>query len=239
MLEINNINVSYGKVEVIKDVSLRVNEGEIVSIIGANGAGKTTIMNTISGLLKPTSGTIMFEGSDISTQKYRADKIVKCGLTMCPQGRQIFPFHTVHQNLLLGGYLINRDKKRLNEQLKKSYEMFPILEERSKQYAGTLSGGEQQMLAIARAMMIEPKLLLLDEPSAGLAPVYVKGVFEMAKRLAEMGTTILLVEQMANMALKISDRAYVLETGKIILEGTGEEVKNNPKVIESYLGGKK
>lgn len=237
MLKVNDIRVSYGKVEVIKGVSFDIDAGEILVIIGANGAGKTTIMKTITGLLKPSQGSITFE--ETSIHGLTAEKIVALGISMCPEGRQVFPQHTVYENLLLGGYLIRRDRKKLQKRIAYMYELFPILKEREKQYAGTLSGGEQQMLAIARAMMIEPKLLLLDEPSAGLAPIYVANVFEMIKKLSNEGTTILLVEQMANMALKIADRAYVLETGRITLGGPANEVMKNPKVVESYLGSKK
>ncbi|TGE37658.1 ABC transporter ATP-binding protein [Desulfosporosinus fructosivorans] len=237
MLKVNNINVSYGKVEVIKQVSFEVNQGEVVVIIGANGAGKTTIMKTVTGLLNPTQGEISFE--DHNTSRLSAEKIVKLGISMCPEGRQVFPQHTVYENLVLGGYLIRRDKPIFQKNIEHMYSLFPILKERSKQFAGTLSGGEQQMLAIARAMMSNPKLLLLDEPSAGLAPIYVKGIFEMIKTLANQGTTILLVEQMANMALKLANRAYVLETGHIALEGAAADIMTNSKVVESYLGSKK
>lgn len=237
MLIVNNINVSYGKVAVIKQVSFEVNQGEIIVIIGANGAGKTTIMKTVTGLLKPTQGEITFEGNN--TSQLAAEKIVKSGITMCPEGRQVFPQHTVYENLVLGGYLVRKDKPAFQKNIQHMYELFPILKERSKQFAGTLSGGEQQMLAIARAMMSNPKLLLLDEPSAGLAPIYVKGIFDMIKKLANEGTTILLVEQMANMALKIANRAYVLETGRIALEGLASDILTNAKVVESYLGSKK
>ncbi len=237
MLIVNNINVSYGKVAVIKQVSFEVNQGEIIVIIGANGAGKTTIMKTVTGLLKPTQGEITFEGNN--TSLLAAEKIVKLGITMCPEGRQVFPQHTVYENLVLGGYLVRKDKPSFQKNIQHMYELFPILQERSKQFAGTLSGGEQQMLAIARAMMSNPKLLLLDEPSAGLAPIYVKGIFDMIKKLANEGTTILLVEQMANMALKIANRAYVLETGRIALEGQASDILTNAKVVESYLGSKK
>ncbi|MDQ7094610.1 ABC transporter ATP-binding protein [Desulfosporosinus sp. PR] len=237
MLKVNNINVSYGKVEIIKQVSFEVNQGEVVVIIGANGAGKTTIMKTVTGLLKPTQGEITFEGRTIS--RTPAEKIVKLGLAMCPEGRQVFPQHTVYENLVLGGYLVRRDKQKFLKSIEQMYDLFPILQERSQQFAGTLSGGEQQMLAIARAMMSRPKLLLLDEPSAGLAPIYVKSIFDMLQKLSEQGTTILLVEQMANMALKVADRAYVLETGRIALGGEAAEIRNDPKVVESYLGAKK
>lgn len=236
MLAVSNIFVSYGKKEVIKDVSFAVQPGEIVVLIGANGAGKTTIMRTISGLLKPTKGAIHFLGQDIALLP--AEKIVAAGIAMCPEGRQVFPQHTVYENLVLGGYLIRKDKALFQDRIKNMYAKFPILEERAGQRAGTLSGGEQQMLAIARAMMSGPKLLLLDEPSAGLAPLYVKAVFEMVEKLSGEGVTILLVEQMANIALKIAHRAYVLETGRITIGDTADKVRQDPRVIESYLGGK-
>jgi len=239
MLEINDIHISYGKVEVIKGVSLRVDQGEVVVIIGANGAGKSTILKTITGLIRPTSGQVIFGENEISSKKVAPEKIVGMGLAMCPEGRQVFPQHTVYQNLILGGYIIRHNNALVQERVQEMYNMFPILEKRSTQLAGTLSGGEQQMLAIARAMMSGPKLLLLDEPSAGLAPVYVKAVFDMIERLAKAGTTILLVEQMANMALEIANRAYVLETGKITINGTGEQLRNDPRIIESYLGSKR
>lgn len=237
MLKVQEIRVSYDKVEVIKKVSFNIDKGKIVVIIGANGAGKTTIMRTITGLLKPTQGSISFE--DKLIHGMAAEKIVSLGISMCPEGRQVFPQLTVYDNLLLGGFLIRRNKKLLQKRIAHMYELFPILKERESQFAGTLSGGEQQMLAIARAMITQPKLLLLDEPSAGLAPIYVASVFEMIEKLAQEGTTILLVEQMANMALKIADWAYVLETGNITLGGAANEILNNPKVVESYLGAKK
>lgn len=237
MLEIKSIRVSYGKVEVIKNVSFNIEKGEVVVIIGANGAGKTTIMKTITGLMKPGSGSIVFKGQDIS--KISAEKIVAAGITMCPEGRQVFPQHTVNENLKLGAYLIRHNRKLVQERMEKMYELFPILKERQQQLAGTLSGGEQQMLAIARAMMVNPELLLLDEPSAGLAPIYVKNTFDMIKKLSERGTTILLVEQMAQMALGVADRAYVLETGRIVISGSAQEIMHDPRVEESYLGQKK
>lgn len=237
MLEINDIKVSYGKVEVIKNVSFGIEKGEVVVIIGANGAGKTTIMKTVTGLMKPSSGSIVFKGQDIS--KISAERIVAAGITMCPEGRQVFPQHTVNENLKLGAYLIRHNRKLVQERMEKMYELFPILKERQQQFAGTLSGGEQQMLAIARAMMVNPELLLLDEPSAGLAPIYVKNTFDMIKKLSERGTTILLVEQMAKMALGVADRAYVLETGRIVVSGSAQEIMHDPRVEESYLGQKK
>ena len=237
MLDIKDIRVSYDKIEVIKGVSFRIEKGEIVVIIGANGAGKSTIMKTITGLIKPTGGQILFKDADIT--RLSAERIVSAGITMCPEGRQVFPQHTVYQNLILGAYLIRRNAKTVQQRIEQMYELFPILQERKDQPAGTLSGGEQQMLAIARAMMINPDLLLLDEPSAGLAPIYVKNIFQMIKHLSEQGTTILLVEQMAKMALSIADRAYVLETGRIVISGNAQEVIHDPRVEESYLGQKK
>ncbi|MEE9934268.1 MAG: ABC transporter ATP-binding protein [Deltaproteobacteria bacterium] len=237
MLDIKDIRVSYDKIEVIKGVSFRIEKGEIVVIIGANGAGKSTIMKTITGLIKPTGGQILFKDADIT--RLSAERIVSAGITMCPEGRQVFPQHTVYQNLILGAYLIRRNAKTVQQRIEQMYELFPILQERKDQPAGTLSGGEQQMLAIARAMMINPDLLLLDEPSAGLAPIYVKNIFQMIKHLSEQGTTILLVEQMAKMALSIADRAYVLETGRIVISGNAQEVMHDPRVEESYLGQKK
>ena len=237
MLEIRKLCKYFGDLEVLQDINISVEKGEVVVIIGANGAGKTTIMKTVTGLLKPAQGEITFADRNIS--RLPAEKIVKLGLAMCPEGRQVFPQHTVYENLVLGGYLVRKDKSTFLRNIEQMYDLFPILKERSKQFAGTLSGGEQQMLAIARAMMSNPKLLLLDEPSAGLAPIYVKSIFDMLQKLSEQGTTILLVEQMANMALKIADRAYVLETGRIALGGDAAEIRNDPKVVESYLGTKK
>jgi len=235
MLTLKDIHIGYGKIEVIKGVSLSVNKGELDVIIGSNGAGKTTILKTISGLLKPISGEIMFKNRNISN--IPTENRVKLGITMCPQGSWVFPYHTVYQNLLLGGYLIKKNKEKFRDRINEMYKIFPILKERSNQLAGSLSGGEQQMLAIARSLMIEPDLLLLDEPSAGLAPKYVAKIFELISHLAKSKiTTILLVEQLAKKALKIADRAYVLETGKIMMEGTGEELLDNDKVIKSYLG---
>ena len=237
MLDIKDIRVSYDKIEVIKGVSFKIEKGEIVVIIGANGAGKSTIMKTITGLVKPTGGQILFKDTDIA--RLSAEKIVAAGITMCPEGRQVFPQHTVYQNLILGAYLIRRNRKGVQTRIEQMYQLFPILLERKDQPAGTLSGGEQQMLAIARAMMISPDLLLLDEPSAGLAPIYVKNIFQMIKHLSKQGTTILLVEQMAKLALSIADRAYVLETGRIVISGNAHEVMHDPRVEESYLGQKK
>lgn len=234
MLEIKNLNVYYGVINALKDISISVNEGEIVTLIGANGAGKTTTLRTISGLVKPKSGTITFNGENISD--ISAQEIVKRGLSHVPEGRHVFADMTVLENLELGAYL-RRDKKNLKEDMSKVFFRFPVLERRLKQNAGTLSGGEQQMLAIGRALMSRPKLMLMDEPSMGLAPLLVKEIFSIIKDINEQGTTILLVEQNAHMALSIAHRAYVLETGAIVLKGTGEELSQSEEIKKAYLGG--
>ena len=239
MLSMENINVCYGKVQVIYNVSIKVKEKETVVIVGANGAGKTTIMNTITGIITPASGRIVFNDKTISANNCSIQEITQRGIRMCPQGRMVFPWVSVHKNLELGAYLLRKDRNLFNERIEAMYEMFPRLKERTNQQAGTLSGGEQQMLAIARAVVVKPKLLLLDEPSAGLAPLLIEEVFRLINELKSQGTTILLVEQMANLALQIADRAYVLETGEITMEGSGEDVRNDPAIIESYLGKKK
>jgi len=232
MLEIKDLHVSYGMIEAVKGVNFYLNDGEIVSLIGANGAGKTTIMHTISGLIKPTIGEILLDGEDIS--KISAENIVKKHLVQVPEGRRIFQEQTVLENIKLGAFLRKDD---LSNDIEEIYELFPILKQRSKQLAGTLSGGEQQMLAIARALMSKPKILLLDEPSMGLSPLLVKEIFNIIKEINQKGTTILLVEQNAKMALSITNRAYVLETGEIVLSGTGEELINSSKIKKAYLGG--
>ena len=237
MLRLVNINSYYGLVHVLKNVSLHVGQGEIVTLIGANGAGKTTLLRSISGLQPVRSGTLTFQNTDIS--KMAADKIVKLGLSHVPEGRQIFRPMTVYENLELGGYLIYRSagKKALKETIEEQFKMFPILKNRKDQFAGTLSGGEQQMLSIAMALMIKPKLLLLDEPSMGLAPMIVKDIFNVITRLRdETGLTVLLVEQNAQAALKIADRGYVVETGKIIIEEKREALLLNQEVKRAYLG---
>ena len=234
MLKIQDLKVSYGMIEAIQGVSFEINDGEIVALIGANGAGKTTIMHTISGLLKPQSGTIYLDDVDIT--KIAADKIVKLGLAQVPERRRVFSEQTVEENLELGAYT-RKDTKEINETMEKVYTSFPRLKERRKQLAGTLSGGEQQMLAMGRALMAKPKLMLLDEPSMGLAPILVKEIFSIIKEINAQGTTVLLVEQNAKMALSIAHRAYVLETGKIVLSGTGEELINSPEIQKAYLGG--
>lgn len=234
MLEVKNLNVHYGVIHALKDVSLEVNENEIVALIGANGAGKTTLLHTLSGIIRATSGEILFEGKDIA--KAKARNIVQSGITQVPEGRRIFPGMSVYENLMMGAYL-RKDKAAIKADLEKIYERFPILKERSSQDASTLSGGEQQMLAMGRALMAKPKILLLDEPSMGLAPILVKEIFKIIEDIHAQGTTVLLVEQNARMALSIADRAYVLETGKIVLSGTGEELSNSEEIQKAYLGG--
>lgn len=234
MLEIKDLNVHYGVIHALKDVSLVVNEKEIVSLIGANGAGKTTLLHTISGILKATSGEILFEGADLT--KTKSKNIVLKGITQVPEGRRIFPGLSVYENLLVGAYL-RKDKAEIKKDLEKVYERFPILKERSSQDASTLSGGEQQMLAMGRALMAKPKILLLDEPSMGLAPILVKEIFKIIEDIHKQGTTVLLVEQNARMALSIADRAYVLENGKIVLSGTGKELSESEEIQKAYLGG--
>lgn len=233
MLSVENINVYYGSIHAIKNVSFEVNEGEIVTLIGANGAGKSTTLNTVAGLLKPKTGTVTFEGKVIS--HLSANSIVPLGLALCPEGRRIFQQMTVRENLEMGGY--TRSAEENAKTIEEMFERFPRLKERRKQVAGTLSGGEQQMLAMSRAMMSRPKLLMLDEPSMGLAPILVDQVFDIIKELHKAGTTILLVEQNARKALQIADRAYVLETGGITLSGTGAELASSDEVRKAYLGG--
>lgn len=233
LLNVKNINVYYGVIQAIKDVSFEVNEGEIVALIGANGAGKTSIMKTISGLIHSQGGAIEFDGKDIS--KLSAHKIPGLGLVQVPEGRRVFTEMTVLENLEMGAFL-RKDKDGIQEDLEKIYQRFPRLKERKNQLAGTLSGGEQQMLAMGRALMAKPKLLLLDEPSMGLSPILVSEIFDIIKKINADGVTVLLVEQNANKALSIANRAYVLETGKITISGDAKEVANNPKVREAYLG---
>ena len=233
MLKVEKLNVHYGVIHALKDVSMEVKEGEIVSLIGANGAGKTTLLQTISGLLKKTSGEVVFLGK--SMNKVSAKNIVKEGITQVPEGRHIFSGMSVYENLLMGAYL-RKDKDGIKADLQDIYQRFPILEKRSSQDASTLSGGEQQMLAMGRALMARPKILL-DEPSMGLAPILVKEIFNIIKDINEKGTTVLLVEQNAKMALSIADRAYVMETGNIVMTGTGAELVNSPEIQKAYLGG--
>ena len=232
LLEVNDINVYYGAIHAIKGISFEVNEGEIVTLIGANGAGKSTTLNTVSGLLRSKTGSIHFLGEDIG--KVPAHKLVERGLSQVPEGRRVFLQMTVQENLEMGAF--TEKASSIASNLEKVYEQFPRLKERYKQVAGTLSGGEQQMLAMGRALMSSPKLLMLDEPSMGLAPILVEQIFEIIKRLHEAGTTILLVEQNAQMALSIADRAYVLETGKISLSGPASELLHNDSVRKAYLG---
>ncbi|HFU4054717.1 TPA: ABC transporter ATP-binding protein [Streptococcus suis] len=234
MLEVKNLSVNYGVIEAVKDVSFEVNEGEVVTLIGANGAGKTSILRTISGLVRPSAGTISFLGNEI--QKVPARKIVADGLSQVPEGRHVFAGLTVMENLEMGAFLRNnREENQAN--LKKIFARFPRLEERKNQDAATLSGGEQQMLAMGRALMSQPKLLLLDEPSMGLAPIFIQEIFDIIQDIQKQGTTVLLIEQNANKALAIADRGYVLETGKVVLTGTGKELLTSEEVKKAYLGG--
>ena len=232
LLKIEDIHVFYGAIHAIKGISFEVNEDEIVTLIGANGAGKSTTLNTIAGLLKPRSGKISFDGKDLSA--IHTHKIVSHGMALCPEGRRIFQQMTVRENLEMGGY--TRPKTEIPASLDEMFQRFPRLKEREKQIAGTLSGGEQQMLAMARALMSKPKLLMLDEPSMGLAPILVEQIFDIIKELHAAGVTILLVEQNAQMALSVADRAYVLETGKISMEGPADELLHNDAVRKAYLG---
>ncbi|MCU9593503.1 ABC transporter ATP-binding protein [Caldibacillus thermolactis] len=234
MLKVENINVYYDAIHALKDVSLEVKEGEIVTLIGANGAGKSTLLKTLSGLIRPKNGTIEYEGKSIVKRKVQA--IVKAGISHVPEGRRVFPTMSVTENLELGAFL-RRDKKAIQKDIEHVFELFPRLYERRKQSAGTLSGGEQQMLAIGRGLMAKPKLLLLDEPSMGLAPLLVKQIFNIIEMINKEGTTILLVEQNANMALSIAHRAYVIETGSVVLSGDAKELQTSALVKEAYLGG--
>ena len=233
MLKVEDLHVYYGSIHAIKGISFEVNEGEIVTLIGANGAGKSTTLNTITGLLKPRSGSVTFEGNNIVGVP--AHKIVSHGLALCPEGRRVFLQMTVQENLEMGGY--TRDPKEIPASLEDVYQRFPRLKERYKQTAGTLSGGEQQMLAMGRALMSKPKLLMLDEPSMGLAPILVEQIFDIIKELHAAGTTVLLVEQNAQMALSVADRAYVLETGTISMSGSAQELLADDRVQKAYLGG--
>ena len=234
LLEVNDINVYYGAIHAIKGISFEVNEGEIVTLIGANGAGKSTTLNTVSGLLRSKTGSIHFLGEDIG--KVPAHKLVERGLSQVPEGRRVFALQTVEENLTLGAYA-RKDKDGIAQTMERVFELFPRLKERRKQMAGTLSGGEQQMLAMGRALMAKPSILLLDEPSMGLSPLLVSEIFHIIVEINKNGTTILLVEQNAKRALAIADRAYVLETGLITLSGTGEELANDERVKKAYLGG--
>ena len=232
ILKVEGINVYYGAIHAIKDISFEVNRGEIVTLIGANGAGKSTTLNTISGLLRSKTGSVSFMGESLA--KIPCHKVVSKGLALVPEGRRVFLQMTVQENLEMGAY--TRSGKAVEEDLEKVYVQFPRLKERFKQVAGTLSGGEQQMLAVARALMSRPKIIMMDEPSLGLAPLVVKGIFEIIQEINKQGVTVLLIEQNANMALKIADIGYVLETGRITLTGTGRELLSNEAVKKAYLG---
>jgi branched-chain amino acid transport system ATP-binding protein len=233
MLEVKDLQVSYGMIQAIKGISFEVNQGEVIALIGANGAGKTTILHTVTGLLAPKAGSIMFEGQDIT--KVPAHKIVSMGMAHVPEGRRVFAQLSVYDNLKMGAYT-RTDKNEIEESLEMVYKRFPRLEERKNQMAGTLSGGEQQMLAMGRALMSKPKIILMDEPSMGLSPIFVNEIFDIIKVVSESGTTVLLVEQNAKKALSIADRAYVLETGKVILEGKADDLLHNESVQKAYLG---
>ena len=232
LLEVNDIHTYYGNIHALKGVSFEVDSGEIIALIGSNGAGKTTTLRTISGLMEPREGSVTYDGEEISST--RADLLVSKGISMVPEGRGVFAKLTVEENLDMGAY-VRRDGE-IKDDLKNAYSLFPRLEERKKQFAGTLSGGEQQMLAIARALMSKPRLLLLDEPSMGLAPVLVDGVFETVQRIASEGVTILLVEQNAHMALQIADRGYVLQSGEVAISDTAANLQQNETVQKTYLG---
>ncbi|MBL7256651.1 ABC transporter ATP-binding protein [Paractinoplanes lichenicola] len=233
LLEIDNVTLAYGRIQALHGISLTVGEGEVVALIGANGAGKSTTMRAISGLRPVSQGTIKFDGQDIT--KLRADLRVIRGVSQSPEGRGIFPGMTVRENLEMGAYT-RRNRTEINEDLQRAFTLFPRLKEREKQTGGTLSGGEQQMLAVGRALMSRPKLLLLDEPSMGLAPMLIQQIFDIIVEINQQGTTVLLVEQNAQQALSRAHRAYVLETGRIVKEGTGRELLNDPAVKDAYLG---
>lgn len=236
ILEVKDLHVHYGVIEALKGVSIQVEPGQIVTLIGANGAGKTSLLQAISGIVKKSGGDVLF--MDTSIYKASPRQIVSSGLVQVPEGRHVFPGLSVYENLMMGAYL-RKNKKEISEDLKKVYERFPILEKRKNQDASTLSGGEQQMLAMGRALMARPSLLLLDEPSMGLAPILVKEIFSIISDIQKSGTTILLVEQNARMALSIADYAYVLETGKVVLEGKASELAKSKEVQDAYLGGRK
>ena len=234
MLEVKNLSVHYGMIQAVRNVDFKVNEGEIVSLIGANGAGKSTILKTLSGLIHPSEGEIIYLGENITSTF--AKKIVEKGLVQVPEGRHVFPGLTVKENLELGAFL-RKDKEGIQKDMEAVFERFPILKERKDQDAQTLSGGEQQMLAMGRALMSRPKLLLLDEPSMGLAPIFIREIFKIIQEIQKTGTTVLLIEQNAKMALSISNRAYVLETGSVVLSGTGQELLESDEIQKAYLGG--
>lgn len=234
MLEVKNLSVHYGMIQAVRNVDFTVKEGEIVSLIGANGAGKSTILKTLSGLIHPSEGEIVYLGENIASTS--AKKIVEKGLVQVPEGRHVFPGLTVKENLELGAFL-RKDKEEIQKDMEAVFERFPILKERKDQDAQTLSGGEQQMLAMGRALMSRPKLLFLDEPSMGLAPIFIREIFKIIQEIQKTGTTVLLIEQNAKMALSISNRAYVLETGSVVLSGTGQELLESDEIQKAYLGG--
>lgn len=233
MLQVKDLSISYGAIQAVRHVDFEVKKGEIVTLIGANGAGKSTILKTISGIVKPQSGSIEYQNESLVGKK--APQIVAAGISQVPEGRHVFPAMTVMENLQLGSYL-QKDRSQIEARLQEIYQMFPILKERQHQDAATLSGGEQQMLVMARAMMANPDLLLLDEPSMGLAPIYIQKVFEIIQKINAQGTTILLIEQNAHQALSIADRGYVIASGEIQLTGSGEKLLNDPQVKRAYLG---
>lgn len=234
MLKVNEINTFYGRLHALWNVSLHADDGEIVALIGANGAGKSTFLKSVVGMLQVKSGSIEFDGRQV--QGMKPNKLVRAGITLCPEGRQVFPRMTVQENLRVGGFICSPNE--LNDKYERVYELFPILKERRRQMAQTLSGGEQQMLAIGRSMMSSPKLLLLDEPSLGLSPILTEKIFELILRIRDQGVSVLLVEQNAVMALSIADRGYILETGRITHTGTGKELLESSEILESYLGAK-
>lgn len=234
LLKVTDLSVNYGVIQAVKKVNFEVNAGEIVTLIGANGAGKTTILKTISGLLRPSGGTITYEGQEI--QKYKSQKIVAAGISQVPEGRHIFPGLTVVENLQMGAFL-RKDRDGVKSDFDMVFDRFPVLKERCNQDAATLSGGEQQMLAMGRALMSKPKLILLDEPSMGLAPIFINEIFDIIQAIQKQGTTVLLIEQNAAKALSIADRGYVLQTGNVLLSGTGQELLANDEVQKAYLGG--
>ena len=236
MLKVRDLVVAYGGIEALKGISIDVPDGQIVTLIGANGAGKSTLLRTIMGLVKPQSGTVEYNGETLNG--LNSQRIVSRGITLVPEGRRVFPNLTVLENLRIGAYL-RKDDDGIAADIKRIYELFPRLEERHWQMAGTLSGGEQQMLALGRALMSRPKIMMMDEPSLGLAPLVIKDIFSIIRRINESGTTVLLVEQNANMALKVAHHAYVLETGRIKMEGGGKELLENEEIKEAYLGKKK
>ena len=234
MLEVKDLEVYYGMIQAIKGVSFHVDQGEVIALIGANGAGKTTILHTVTGLLSPKKGSVVFEGQEVT--KIPAHKIVSLGMAHVPEGRRVFAELSVYENLKMGAYT-RKDKSEIEENLQKIYERFPRLKERKNQMAGTLSGGEQQMLAMGRALMSQPKIILMDEPSMGLSPIFVNEIFDIIREVSESGTTVLLVEQNANQALRVAKRGYVIETGEIVLSDDADKLLSNPQVKEAYLGG--